>query len=362
MSSAMFRTLESSRESRIRRSFAMIGGVLVQVGMIGIAIFLGILFPDELPLSARQSVMVFLPSLIPPPARVADPPRRVIRVLIPNLQSPVTPATPFFAATDLELPKMRLTAPPVLASFPQALLPGPPLAQSNPAPKVQKAQVEVRTGTFAAAPGPATTKRPAEQVQTGGFGSPQGFRGKAQGESAGNVPRLGSLGFPQGPGVGNGTGGAHGIQGVVASAGFGSAVAVAATTRATGYASGGGGTGVALGGFEKVGQVAQFPMKSLPAPQPTEFQPVEILAKPSPVYTEEARRLGIQGEVTLSVVFQASGAIRILEVVKSLGHGLDQAAQQAASQIRFKPARQNGKPADFPANLRIEFRLADQST
>ena len=98
------------------------------------------------------------------------------------------------------------------------------------------------------------------------------------------------------------------------------------------------------------------------APPPVEFQPVEILSKPSPVYTEEARRLGIQGEVALSVVFQATGAIRVIGVVKSLGHGLDQAAEQAATQIRFKPAQRDGKPADFPATLRIEFRLADQST
>jgi TonB family protein len=45
-----------------------------------------------------------------------------------------------------------------------------------------------------------------------------------------------------------------------------------------------------------------------------------------------------------------------------LGHGLDQAAVEAATQIRFKPALRDGKPADFPATLRIEFRLADQST
>ena len=62
------------------------------------------------------------------------------------------------------------------------------------------------------------------------------------------------------------------------------------------------------------------------------------------------------------MVFQASGAIRVMGVVKSLGHGLDQAAQQAALQIRFKPAQRAGQPADFPATLRIEFRLADQST
>ena len=104
------------------------------------------------------------------------------------------------------------------------------------------------------------------------------------------------------------------------------------------------------------------PQCQLENPPAAHFQPVEIISKPSPVYTEEARRSGIQGEVALSVVFQASGAIRVVGVVKSLGHGLDQAAEQAAAQIRFKPAQRDGRPADFPATLRIEFRLADQST
>jgi protein TonB len=117
-----------------------------------------------------------------------------------------------------------------------------------------------------------------------------------------------------------------------------------------------------MGGFEKVSQVSQTPTKSQHAPQPVDFLPVEIFSKPTPVYTEEARHLGIQGEVTLSVIFEANGGIRVLGVVKSLGHGLDQAAQQAAALIRFKPALRDGKPADFPATLRIEFRLADQST
>jgi protein TonB len=94
----------------------------------------------------------------------------------------------------------------------------------------------------------------------------------------------------------------------------------------------------------------------------TVFQPVEVVSKPTPVYTEEARHLGVQGEVELSVVFQASGAIKVVGVVKSLGHGLDQAAEQAAAQIRFKPAQRDGKPVDFPATLRIQFRLADQSS
>jgi TonB family protein len=222
---------------------------------------------------------------------------------------------------------------------------------------VQVVQAEVHTGSFGGAPEPVTTKRPANQVQTGGFGDPQGFKGQAKGDSAGNVPKLGSFGLPDGPGYGNGTGGRHGIQGVVASAGFGSGV------PGTGYGRRGSGEGaIATGSFEKVAQVAQYPIKTVAAPQqPVDFQPVEIVSKPSPVYTAEARRLGIEGDVAVSVVFEANGTIRILGVVKSLGHGLDEVANHCASQIHFKPAQRNGKPVDFPATVRIEFRLADQT-
>jgi protein TonB len=148
---------------------------------------------------------------------------------------------------------------------------------------------------------------------------------------------------------GYGTGGP-----TVSTGGFGTAI---------GYGHGGdGNASVSTGGFEKVIQTAQAPAKASQVTRATEFQPLEILSKPSPVYTEEARLSRIQGEVALSVVFQANGAIRVLGIVKPLGHGLDQAAVEAASQIRFKPALRDGKPADFPATLRIEFRLADQST
>ena len=217
----------------------------------------------------------------------------------------------------------------------------------------------MRTGLFGGAPEPVTTKRAAEQVQTGRFGSPQGFPAQAQNEVPGNVPKLGSFGLPEGPGTGNGTGGHHGIRGVIASAGFGNEVTGVKNARSDG------GTGepqVTIGGFEKARLVAQAPPQNLQALPSADFQPVEILSKPTPVYTEEARQLRIQGEVALSVVFQANGAIKVVGVVRSLGHGLDQAAEQAAAQIRFKPAQRDGKPADFPATLRIEFRLADQSS
>ncbi len=76
------------------------------------------------------------------------------------------------------------------------------------------------------------------------------------------------------------------------------------------------------------------------------------------MYTDEARRLGIEGEIWVEVVFPASGPVRIVRVAKGLGHGLDEAAIRAAQQIRFKPVLQSGQPADFPATLRILFQLA----
>jgi TonB family protein len=86
--------------------------------------------------------------------------------------------------------------------------------------------------------------------------------------------------------------------------------------------------------------------------------PAEIVSKPTPVYTDEARKLHIEGEVLLEVVFESSGRLRIVRVVRGLGYGLDEAATRAAEQIRFKPALRDGQPADSTAVLHIVFQLA----
>ena len=86
--------------------------------------------------------------------------------------------------------------------------------------------------------------------------------------------------------------------------------------------------------------------------------PAEILSKPIPIYTDEARANRIEGEVLLEVVFEASGKLRVLRVVHGLGHGLDDSAVRAAEQIRFKPALRNGQPSDSTAVVHIIFQLA----
>ena len=69
-------------------------------------------------------------------------------------------------------------------------------------------------------------------------------------------------------------------------------------------------------------------------------------------------KLKIEGDVVLEIVFLANGSIQVNRVVSGLGHGLDEAASRAAQQIKFKPAKRDGQPVDFPARVRIEFRMA----
>ena len=110
---------------------------------------------------------------------------------------------------------------------------------------------------------------------------------------------------------------------------------------------------------------ASFAAETAPAPKPAPQappppradRPVEVVYKPSPAYTDEARAKRVEGEVILEVEFTADGKVRVLRVVNGLGHGLDEMAQRAAEQIRFKPATSRGTPVDFRANLTIVFRL-----
>jgi TonB family protein len=196
----------------------------------------------------------------------------------------------------------------------------------------------------------ATVVAPVEKVQTGGFGDPNGIPGKGDPNKATNVNRLGSPALPGGPGYGNGTGGDKGIRGTVASTGFGNGTAVPPP-------SGGKRGTVQSTGFADQTVTTEAPKKKAATGEGA-TTPVNILDKPRPEYTAEGRRLKIEGDVVLEMVFLANSSIQVNRVVSGLGHGLDETAMRAAQQIKFKPAKRDGQPVDFPARVRIEFRLA----
>jgi TonB family protein len=85
---------------------------------------------------------------------------------------------------------------------------------------------------------------------------------------------------------------------------------------------------------------------------------VEITYKPNPVYTDEARHLQLEGEVLLEVEFAANGQLHVNRVVRGLGHGLDEAAVNAADKMRFKPALRNGQAIDSTAIVHVVFQMA----
>ncbi len=196
-----------------------------------------------------------------------------------------------------------------------------------------------------------TLRKPREEVQTGGFGDPNGVPASGKAKGSPNIAAKGSYDMPTGPGYGNGTGGAKGAKGVVASTGFGNGVA-------TGSGGGGNHGSVKQGGFADEATAAPAPKVKAVAAPTSKTNPVQILFKPKPTYTDEARAKKVEGDVLLQVVFTASGDVQIQRVVQGLGYGLDDSAQAAARQIRFKPAEQDGHPVDFPAIVHITFALA----
>lgn len=285
----------------------------------------------------------------PPPVNHEPAPVRLLK--------PPVEARMEIAPDTLRLPPEQIK-PKVIRDDPPA--PKIEMAVSKPAPLPQAAPVIprqlVKTNVFSTGSSAIPTiARAPEHVQTGGFGDPNGVPARENNGRPVTIAQLGSFDLPSGPGYGNGTGGARGVRGVVASTGFGSGVA---TGDGTGRLNTSRGT-VRQSGFGDAEPVASTPVRPKPAASAApRLLPAEITSKPTPAYTDEARKLRIEGEVLLEVVFEASGRLRVLRVVRGLGHGLDEAAVRAAEQIRFKPALRDGQPADSTAVLHIVFQLA----
>jgi TonB family protein len=82
-----------------------------------------------------------------------------------------------------------------------------------------------------------------------------------------------------------------------------------------------------------------------------------VLSKPEPQYTEEARKREISGTVVLRVVFSSSGEVRNIRTIQSLPAGLTERAIAAAHQIKFIPARVDGRPVSTFMQLEYNFNL-----
>jgi TonB family protein len=330
------------------RTFATSYGLLT--GLILLLILVGIMTSDTLIPSVSYHVTELIPRPSLRPEALPKPkPLPVHAKLLPR--EPVFQAPKLIVPHEIRAPKPQ----------PQEIEP-PKVAMNNFAPAVLKPTsgarpVLIHTGEFAGSSVTPTVNAPIEKVQTGGFGDPNGLKPSANSKPNGKLiaSAAGSFDMPVGPGQGNGSGGAKGIKGTVASADFGSGVATAG--QGDGRRSGRGNAGVQSSGFGSQ-QIAQNTPHIQRVDSGTPTTSVEITYKPNPAYTDEARNLKLEGEVLLEVEFLASGQLHVNRVVRGMGHGLDEAAVAAASKMRFKPAMRNGQAMDSTAIVHVVFQLA----
>lgn len=273
-----------------------------------------------------------------PPVRVRHD---VSKVTPPKIAAPEIKPAPAPPPVPPPIVAKRMTAPvPVEHPKASSIAAPEPVQQAPLAPApIQTADLKapslpgkytppVKTGVFENAGQSANghTPSPHLEVQTGGFDAPRGSGGlAAKGASTGSV-HLGGFG-DSGPGSGTGRGSGGGQ--VVANAGFGNGA-----ERATG------------------------PGPARRTESASAETPVEVLWKPKPTYTTEARTKKLEGAVTLEVVFHASGQVQVLRVVHGLGAGLDESARTAAEQIRFRPGKKDGVAVDRTGLVQITFELS----
>ena len=325
-----------------RRALAISYGLVVLLLLILINI--GLLMPEKLTLrNYHVTAIIPLPAVKPEVQPIKKP---VIKAkLLPAVKLPVfdTPKLVVPHEVRHEAPKPE-DAPKVVMN--QFAAPQIKMVAGGARPQL------VHTGDFGGSSQTPTVNAAVQKVQTGGFGDPNGLKGEGKPNAKLYAAAAGGFDMPVGPGQGNGSGGAKGIKGTVASADFGNGIATGG--KGDGRSNG---QGVATGGFgaQTVAQGSGPKIQQVAGPATT---PVEILFKPNPVYTDEARNLKLEGEVLLEVSFSANGTLHVNKVVRGLGHGLDEAAIAAANKMRFKPAQRNGAPVDSTAVVHVVFQIA----
>jgi TonB family protein len=326
---------------------------ICQIAVVLFLVLIPLLYPEKIKTALNMSpielpTMVTNVAVAPPPPKIkpkVTPPPPKPEVVEPPKLNPRQPH--IFVTPKAVQPKVQVVeakAPDLTPKFEEAKIDA-----ATKEPKRPKADVKV-DNLSSGNTTPATVNLPVNKVQTGGFGDPNGVPGKGDANKATNVNRQGLPTLPGGPGYGNGTGGDKGARGTVASTGFGNGTANPPP-------SGGKRGTIQSTGFADQTVATDAPKKKAASNEgaPTT---VDILDKPKPEYTAEGRSLKIEGDVVLDMVFLADGTIQVNRVISGLGHGLDEAATRAAKQIKFKPAKRDGQPVDFPARVRIEFRLA----
>lgn len=329
---------------------------VVQAVGLALLVQFGVIHPKQLVDEARHhyqivelSTDVAIAHPTPPQQalRKAPQPRPDLDHLFESAQLRAPARMQIPTSSREEAPHIQMSSKP---SLELTSLPQMPVAK--PAPIVQ-------TGVFSSGSSakPTLKEVPSRNVQTGGFGDPNGTKGVGKGDSKLVAAAVGSFDMPGGPGRGNGTGGRRGVRGTIASAGFGNGVATSNPGNVVGGTTARGAIQQAGFGDSRPVEQTRVARNVMPSAEPQSV-PVQILSKPNPAYTDEARAMRLEGDVVLQVLFTAAGQARVSRIIRGLGHGLDEAAARAVAQIKFRPAKRDGQAFDSTSVIHVVFQLA----
>ncbi len=310
-----------------RNPASIIASTVCNLSILGSLLLFGAIATQHVVTQKFEETTLYLPpSTPPPPIKIKiTPPPPVVAPVPTVIQPPV-----------MDAPKIQIQRPSTKPDTAPVKLPeakASAIPPTNQAPHIVLAPQPKAAINIAQAQNPSQLKR--DSVAAIHFWSPTGNASSIH-QSVTSV----GLGSFQ-------TGVAGHSTGRVASAGFAS-LQVGATGHPIGK--------VASVGLPPQITSAMSPVSKLRV-EPAMTQ-IEVLSGPKPEYTEEARQLRIQGSVVLRVTIASTGQVRVLGILRGLGHGLDQSAERAVEQYRIKPATKDGIPVETTTNFTITFQLA----
>jgi hypothetical protein len=90
------------------------------------------------------------------------------------------------------------------------------------------------------------------------------------------------------------------------------------------------------------------------------LKPPQFYRRIKPAYTDTAEFAGVTATIELKAVFQADGRIGAVEVIRWGGFGLDESSVATVKQLRFEPAKLNGRAVNVSAVVQYNFRKEEK--
>lgn len=327
------------------RSASFLVSSAVNAVILTICVVVGMMAKQVIQQRFEQTQLIF-PHNPPPPPKVKPP--EPIKITQPP---PV-----IHEAIKMEAPRIqKVEQPKPQAVKMEAKLAVPVMRMAKPSVIMQPQPKAAMTAAM-----PAATPQTHPSTKPVHFGDMYGVTPNPNASRPATVAAIGNpYGGMNGPAVAP--------HGVVGSAGIGNGLRKGSNAGVVGRVASAGMPGATgTGNTQSYGKVGSAGIPAAPvttaAARQTSIEPqatsLEVLSKPPVRYTPEARQLKVQGDVVLRVTFMADGQVIVHNVVRGLGHGLDQEAMHEAQQIKFRPATRDGRPVDLTTDIIITFQLA----